>query len=310
MSSLAACAAAQAGQQARPSPRQIAAVVHQQRRVHGGARRLPGAAPSRRCSRVAPLRAATWQPPPGLAILPWTGEPEQVAALKELQYRMEASPYSEVAQDEGTLRWFLQDRKLDVPDAEEKLLKMLRWRREFGADSVRWTDVAREAATGKAYLHTNLDVSGRPVIVVRAAKHVTGACNLQDSQRLCVHLMDRALERLTAESKSSGREEGKEVETVLGIFDLRGFTSANADWGFVRFLVDIFFSYYPKRLSQVLFVDAPWVFKPGWEIVRPLLKKYAALVRFVSADEVRREYFTAESAPEDFQQKGFPPGGK
>ena len=29
-------------------------------------------------------------------------------------------------------RRFLQDRKLDVEEAEEKLIKMLRWRREFG----------------------------------------------------------------------------------------------------------------------------------------------------------------------------------
>lgn len=144
-----------------------------------------------------------------------------------------------------------------------------------------------------------------------------------------------------------------------------------------------------QRLSQVLFVDAPWVFKPGWEIVRPVrpslrrpgwvagpagaaagrahpaaapgqacpraehpaslrcrvlypadaplrstssrspcrtpltphptpwsssccqwLKKYAALVRFVSADEVRREYFTADTVPEDFQDQSFPPKKK
>lgn len=129
----------------------------------------------------------------------------------------------------------------------------------------------------------------------------------------------------------------------------------------------------PQRLSQVLFVDAPWVFKPGWEIVRPVrklttparrlrapslwaalpcrllctaaplvwspavaaqpsqragapalhpgpfsfsfparpavqwLKKYAALVRFVSVDEVRREYFTAESVPQEFAAPSFPP---
>lgn len=238
--------------------------------------------------------------------MPWTGEPEQVAALEALRARMAASPYPEAAEDDATLRWFLQDRKLDVDEAEEKLLKMLRWRREFGADFIEWTDIAREAATGKAYLHTHTDVSGRPVIVVRAAKHFTGASNLQDSQRLCVHLMDRALERLAAGNGGEGGAAGPGPggpQTVLGIFDLRGFTSANADWGFVRFLVDIFFLYYPKRLSQVLFVDAPWVFKPGWEIVRPWLKKYAALVRFVSADDVRREYFTPETVPEDFQQK-------
>ena len=80
------------------------------------------------------LRAAQqqWLPPPGLSILPWTGDAEQMAALHELQRRMAASAFPACAQDEQTLRWFLQDRKLDVPEAEEKLLKMLRWRREFG----------------------------------------------------------------------------------------------------------------------------------------------------------------------------------
>lgn len=37
------------------------------------------------------------------------------------------------------------------------------------------------------------------------------------------------------------------------------------------------------------------------------LKKYAALVRFVSADEVRREFFNADTVPEDFAAGGFPP---
>ncbi|KAI3432274.1 hypothetical protein D9Q98_003834 [Chlorella vulgaris] len=274
------------------------------------ARRAAAPAP---CRRLPTLRAAQqqqWQAPPGLSILPWTGDAEQTAALEALKQRMAASLYPDAASDEGTLRWFLQDRKMDVEEAEEKLLKMLRWRREFGADSIEWTDVAKEAATGKAYLHSQTDISARPVIIVRAAKHLAGSSDLQDSQRLCVHLMDLAVERLEAAEEAAGPGGPPPPQTVLGIFDLRGFTSANADWGFVRFLVDIFFLYYPKRLSQVLFVEAPWVFKPGWEIVKPWLKKYAALVRFVSADEVRREFFTPDTVPEDFGGQGFPPKGK
>jgi len=109
-----------------------------------------------------------------------------------------------------------------------------------------------------------------------------------------VYTLERALEKLP---------DGQ--DTVLGIFDLRGFQSQNADMGFVKFMVDIFFTYYPKRLGQVLFVDAPWIFKPGWEMMKPWLKKYAALVRFVSAEEVRREYFTNETVPDDFVPPSF-----
>lgn len=208
---------------------------------------------------------------------------------------MAASPYAQKV-DEEIMRWFLLDRKLDVDATVDKLIKMLRWRREFGADALQTTDVAKEAATGKAYLHTHLDIQNRPVIIVRASKHVSGAAPLIESQKLCVFLLDKALENMP---------EGQ--DTMLGIFDLRGFTSKNADLGFIRFMVDVFFTYYPKRLSQVLFVDAPWVFTASWNVFKSWLKKYQALVRFVSAEEVRRDYFTAETVPEDFASKGFIP---
>jgi hypothetical protein len=49
---------------------------------------------------------------------------------------------------------------------------------------------------------------------------------LEDSKRLCVYLLEAAMAQLPAGS-----------ETLLGIFDLRGFRNRNADLGFVRFLV-------------------------------------------------------------------------
>ena len=250
----------------------------------------------RSTSSVQIVRASsttTKQPPAGLSIMEWTGDDVQVSALNALRESMSQTSFGDAVTEEQ-LKWFLLDRKLDVEAATEKLVKMLEWRKEFGADSITTTDVAQEAATGKAYLHTHRDVLDRPVIVVRAAKHVKDAAPLVESQKLCVFTLERALERLP---------EGQ--DTVLGIFDLRGFQSQNADMGFVKFMIDIFFTYSPKRLSQVLFVDAPWIFKPGWEMMKPWLKKYAALVRFVSADEVRKEYFTQESLPDDFRPAPF-----
>lgn len=65
---------------------------------------------------------------------------------------------------------------------------------------------------------------------------------------------------------------------------------------------DIFFTYYPKRLGQVLFMDAPWIFQPSWKLFKPLLGKYSGLVAFVSREELRDNYFTPNTVPEDFKQ--------
>lgn len=65
--------------------------------------------------------------------------------------------------------------------------------------------------------------------------------------------------------------------------------------------IDVFFTYYPKRVSQVLLVDAPWVFQPIWSAVKPALGKYAALVSFISTDDLCPQYFSQQTLPEVFK---------
>ncbi|KAL3150914.1 hypothetical protein ABBQ32_000665 [Trebouxia sp. C0010 RCD-2024] len=231
----------------------------------------------------------TAAPPAGLQMPPWTNSDQQAKALKHLQDKMATCSYGQP--DEDTQKWFLRDRKLDADEAAQKLTDMLKWRQDFQADSITWDMVAKEAETGKAYLHEYKDVSGQPVIVIRSSLHVTGEYSLDDSKRLCVLILEKALKQLP---------EGQ--ETVLGIFDLKGFKQKNGDLGFAAFLRDIFFTYYPKRLGQVLFVDAPWIFQPSWNLFKPLLGKYAGLVAFVNREELRDNYFTPQTVPDDFKQ--------
>jgi hypothetical protein len=61
---------------------------------------------------------------------------------------------------------------------------------------------------------------------------------------------------------------------------------ANADIAFLVFFVDVIFKYFPKRISQVLLVEPPFVFQPVWLVVKPLLGKYQSLVRDVKAREL------------------------
>ncbi|KAF8399740.1 hypothetical protein HHK36_015611 [Tetracentron sinense] len=192
--------------------------------------------------------------------------------------------------DEDMILWFLKDRKFSVEDAVTKLTKAIKWRQEFGVSELSKESVESIAETGKAYVHDFLDVNDRPVLIVVASKHFPATQDPTENEKLCVFLIEKALSELPA---------GK--EQILGIFDLRGFGPENADIKFLTFLFDIFYYYYPKRLGEVLFVDAPFVFQPIWQLVKPLLKSYASLVRFCSADTVRKEYFTEETLPMDFR---------
>lgn len=52
---------------------------------------------------------------------------------------------------------------------------------------------------------------------------------------------------------------------------------------------------------QVVMVDAPFIFKPGWAMVKPWLKKYSALVQFVSREQLAEQYFTPQTLPPEFK---------
>ncbi|XP_021633878.1 motile sperm domain-containing protein 2 isoform X3 [Manihot esculenta] len=173
--------------------------------------------------------------------------------------------------DEDMILWFLKDRRFSVEEAVAKLTKAIKWRQEFGVSKLTEESVKSVAETGKAYVHDFLDVCNRPVLVVVPSKHLPDVHPPVENERLCVFLVEKALAKLPA---------GK--EDILGVFDLRDFATENADLKYLTFVFNVFYYYYPRRLGEVLFVDAPFVFKPIWQLVKPLLKSYTSLQKIKS----------------------------
>jgi len=185
------------------------------------------------------------------------------------------------------LEWFLRDRRYNVADAEKKLRKWLDWRRTLGP--LRLEDVEDEIRSGKSEVHEKLDRHRRPVLVVTVRKHKIGEFPVESSHKLVAYQLDECLRRLPSET-----------ETVLALIDLRGFSLSNADLTFAKYLVDVFFVYYPRRLSELLLVDAPPLFRPTWLVIKPLLGKYAKLVRFSSSTEVPEYFDPVSDTPKQF----------
>ena len=119
-------------------------------------------------------------------------------------------------------------------------------------------------------------------------RHVVGQFPPRKSQELCVYYIEKAIE---------ARPDG--IDTVIGIFDLKGFGLQNADFVFVKFLIDAFFNFYPRRAAEVLMVDAPLAFMAPYEAIKPALGKYGNLIKFVSRHRLR-QYFEAGKVPSDF----------
>nr|POE77325.1 motile sperm domain-containing protein 2 [Quercus suber] len=184
-------------------------------------------------------------------------------------------------------RRFSVHNSITMPQSDHSRKK---WRQEFKVSELSEESVKNVAQTGKGYVHDFLDVNDRPVLIVVASKHFPGMQDPVEDEKLCVFLIEKALAKLPA-----GKEE------ILGIFDLRGFGTQNADIKFLTFLFELCYYYYPKRLGQVLFVEAPFVFKPIWQFAKPMMKSYASLVRFCSVDIVRKEYFTEATLPASFR---------
>ena len=74
--------------------------------------------------------------------------------------------------------------------------------------------------------HPSASCNSPTFSVVISLYSCAGERPLDDSKRLCAHLLEKAIDQLD-----------DECETILGIFDLRSFGPQNADFGFVRFLV-------------------------------------------------------------------------
>ncbi|KAL8465518.1 hypothetical protein ACS0TY_034859 [Phlomoides rotata] len=191
--------------------------------------------------------------------------------------------------DEEMILWFLKDRRFSVEETVAKLSKAIKWREDFRVSELTEESIKRVSASGKGYLHKHLDVHGRPVLIVDGSKHFPGEYEVYEDEKLFIFLVEKAISQLPA---------GK--QDILVIIDLRRFQARNADLKFITFVFDVFYNYYPRRLSEVVFVDAPFVFKPFWQLVKPLLKSYASLVRFCSEKDVKQDYFTADTLPANF----------
>ncbi|CAJ1393770.1 unnamed protein product [Effrenium voratum] len=198
------------------------------------------------------------------------------------------------------LWWFLRDRRLDVNEATEKLVKCLRWRRAFRVEYLGPDMFVKELRSGKGYVHQHPDIAGRPVMVAIARRHSIFHRELLESSRMCTWMLETTLQKLSMlePPRPGDSHQEMEPEQALGIFDLREFSPLQADLEVAGFLIEVLYNYYPARTGKVLLVGAPDLFKAFWDNIKPLLGRYSKLADFVTVEELRHYFHPGLEPPE------------
>ncbi|CAG8450561.1 15014_t:CDS:2 [Funneliformis mosseae] len=174
---------------------------------------------------------------------------------------------------------FLRARKWDVDNAIAMLIATLKWRLQFDVRAIvedgelgmeRYFDgkgvkgLKTQFTCGKSFVR-GTDYEGRPIVYINVKAHKKSDQNFEILQRFTVYVMETV--RLMIEPP---------VETGCLVFNMEGFSLANMDLQYVKFMIQCFEAYYPESLGILIIHKAPWVFPQVWKVISPLLDPVVA----------------------------------
>ena len=180
--------------------------------------------------------------------------------------------------DDYYLRRFLRARDHNLQRAESMFMNHLKWRKDFGTDTILEDFVYDEREAFLALYpqgYHKVDKLGRPVYIqhlgqinMKAMKNVTTE---ERMIRFHVQEYERALRYIFPACSLAA---GEHVSQTLAIMDLKGLGLRHLSGDVKRILsvlTRIDQDNYPETLGKTLIINAPKVFRAIWSSVKPML---------------------------------------
>lgn len=180
-------------------------------------------------------------------------------------------------QDEYVSRFFRHVAELSGDQIEHALAMIYRafkFRKDNNPRVIKSADIDQGLKNKGSLFLRNRDADGKQLLVFDVKKHVKGAANMDDIQRMFLYFLERV-----------DREDEDGMVTI--VFDCAGCGLKNMDMEYIKYMIDVLKDYYPYNLNYILVIDMPWVLNAAWKIIKAWLPAGAAKkIKFVNKSTV------------------------
>eukprot|EP00210_Caulerpa_lentillifera_P001528 g1466.t1 len=194
----------------------------------------------------------------------------------------------EISDDSFLQRW-LNSRNKNIQKAVEALQEHSKWRADFFPNGyISDSEISTELKCNKCFLQGSTN-EGNALLIVMARRHDMNKRDFHQTQKLICYTLD-------VSSALADHGGGKKI---CCLFDLSGLRLRNLDVKVLSSIFELLQQHYPERLSNLWFINAPFIFWAAWKIVAPLLEECSRQkMKFVNCRNQCCPSFLNDSVPE------------
>ncbi len=185
--------------------------------------------------------------------------------------------FNEKEHPDSLLHRFLRARKSDVSKALTMFLDYVQWRQDSQVDDIvqnfSFPEAAKVSEIYPRFYHKT-DKLGRPVYFeVLGKMHVDALFSVTTPERLIKGYIREYEKLLNYRFVACGLKKGNVIEQGCSILDLKGvpLSQFNQVRKVVQQVSSVAQNYYPETLGKMFIINAPFLFKGIWQIIKPML---------------------------------------